>query len=88
MWSIQLWILRLWNIGITDLLFTFKERKNRMKIVGMFNPCSTDNKTFVEMVQTAINKLQEDGQEIEIQYSTIGLGGANILYSALILGRK
>ena len=59
-----------------------------MKIVGMFNPCSTDNETFVEMVQTAINKLQEDGQEIEIQYSTIGLGGANILYSALILGRK
>ena len=53
-----------------------------MKIVGMFNPCSTDNKTFVEMVQTAINKLQEDGQEIEIQYSTIGLGGANIIYSA------
>ena len=65
-----------------------EERRDSMKIVGMFNPCSTDNKTFVETVHTTINKLQEDGQEIEIQYSTIGLGGANILYSALILGRK
>ena len=27
-----------------------------MKIVGMFNTCSTDNKTFVEMVQTTINR--------------------------------
>lgn len=59
-----------------------------MKIVGMFNPCSTDNNTFVGMVNESINKLQDDGQEVDIQYSTISLGGANILYSALILGRK
>lgn len=59
-----------------------------MDIVGIYNPCSTDNKVFLEMVIEDINKLEEDGQEVEIQYSTIWLGGENILYSALILGRK
>lgn len=59
-----------------------------MDIVGIYNPSSTDNKAFLEMVIEDINKLQEDGQEVEIQYSTIWLGGENILYSALIIGRK
>ena len=59
-----------------------------MKIVGIFNLCYTDNKTFVEKVMEDINKLQEDGQEVEVQYSTTSLGGDNVLYSALIIGRK
>ena len=59
-----------------------------MKIVGMFNPCSMDNETFTKMVIEDINKLQEDGQEVEIQYDTTSLGGDNVLYSALIIGRK
>lgn len=59
-----------------------------MKIVGIFNPCSTDYKTFLISVIEDINKLQEDGQEVEVQYSTTSLGGDNVLYSALIIGRK
>lgn len=54
----------------------------------MFNPCSMDNETFTKMVIEDINKLQEDGQEVEVQYSTTSLGGDNVLYSALIIGRK
>ena len=60
----------------------------KMKVYGMFNPCYTDNKKFVEQVQTTINRLQEDGQEVEVQYKPIDLGHGNVLYSALILGRK
>ena len=59
-----------------------------MKIVGIFNPCYKDNKTFVEKVMEDINKLEKDGQEVEVQYSTTSLGGDNVLYSALIIGRK
>ena len=59
-----------------------------MKIVGMFNPSSTDNKTFLEYLQADINMLQNDGQKIEIQYKPIDLGSGNVLYSAMVLGRK
>ena len=59
-----------------------------MKIVGVFNPCSTDYVVFLTSVIEDINKLQEDGQEVEVQYSTTSLGGDNVLYSALIIGRK
>ena len=59
-----------------------------MKIVGIFNPCSTDYEVFLNSVIEDINKLQEDGQEVEVQYSTTPLGRDNILYSALIIGRK
>ena len=59
-----------------------------MKIVGMFNPCSMDNETFTKMVIEDINKLQEDGQAVEIQYNTTWMGDSKILYSALIVGRK
>lgn len=59
-----------------------------IKVRGMFNPCSTDNKTFLEYLQVAINKLQEDGQEIEVQYKPINIGNGEILYSAMVLGRK
>ena len=59
-----------------------------MKIVGVFNPCSTDYGVFLNSVIEDINKLQEDGQEVEVQYSTTPLSGDNILYSALIIGRK
>lgn len=59
-----------------------------MKICGMFNLCYTDNKKFVEQVQETINRLQKDGQEVEVQYKPIDLGYGNVLYSALILGRK
>lgn len=59
-----------------------------MKIVGVFNPCSTDYEVFLTSVIEDINKLQEDGQEVEVQYSTASLGGDNVLYSALIIGRK
>ena len=59
-----------------------------MKIVVIFNPCSTDYEVFLNSVIEDINKLQEDGQEVEVQYSTTPLSGNNILYSALIIGRK
>lgn len=61
-----------------------------MKIYGVFNMSNSDNDIFLNDVTKAINKLQNDGQVVEIQYSTnvseCIKGG--IVHSALIIGRK
>lgn len=64
------------------------DRQNLPKIVGRFHISNTDNFRFLENVQDAINSLQNDGQEVEVQYQTIGLEQGKVLYTALILGRK
>ena len=54
----------------------------------MFNPCSMDNESVTKMVIEDINELQEDGQEVEIQYDTTWMGDSKILYSGLIVEIK
>ena len=58
-----------------------------MKIKGIFHFNDTDFDTFNKHLFENINKLQDDGQEIEVQYKTNTLPNGQIFYSALILGR-
>lgn len=59
-----------------------------MKIYGVFNVSNTDADKFLTDVSDNIRKLQDDGQEVEVQYCTDFAGNATVVYSALILGRK
>ena len=56
-----------------------------MKIISYFNISSTDSSVFDENLRKVISRLQNDGQEVEIQYAVNSL---NLVYSALIIGRK
>ncbi len=58
------------------------------KIIGMFNISNTDSSKFVKEFINTINVLQEDNQEIEIQYKVNSFSNGQLVYSALILGRK
>ena len=40
-----------------------------MKIVGVFNPCSTDYEVFLTSVIEDINKLQKDGHSPQLKNS-------------------
>ena len=57
------------------------------KIIGMFNVSSTDFDYFNKQFNKNVLILQTDGQEVEVQYST-NIEHCEIVYSALILGRK
>jgi hypothetical protein len=59
-----------------------------MKIVGIFNPTNTDVEKFLKDVTSDINLLQNDGQEVEIQYHPCSLNNGQVIYTALILGKK
>lgn len=59
-----------------------------MKIIGTFNLSSTDAEAFMNQLSEDINKLQDDGQEVEVQYSVNSFPNGQIVYSALLLGRK
>jgi len=48
----------------------------------------TDYESFIKDISKTINSLQDDGQTVEVQYSTNSLGNGQLAYSALILGRK
>lgn len=57
-------------------------------ILAYFNVSNTNTDDFHKNLEGAINKLQEDGQEVEVQYKVNTFENGQILYSALILGRK
>lgn len=57
-------------------------------IIGFFHVNSTDVDYFNESLHENISKLQNDGQEIEIQYTTNVLPNGQLVYNALMLGRK
>lgn len=58
------------------------------KIIGCFNLNSTSVEVFSMMLEQHINKLQDDGQEVEVQYQATTLPDGMVSYNALILGRK
>lgn len=61
-----------------------------MKIEGVYNVSNNNSDLFYEQLINIINKLQKEGQEVEIQYSTNvneNITGG-IVYSALVIGRK
>lgn len=61
-----------------------------MKIVGIHNISSSNSDEFISMVSSTINKLQDDDQEVEVQYciNVSEFISGIIVYSALIIGRK
>lgn len=59
-----------------------------MKIVGFFNINNTDPSKFNKNLGKVIIRLQNDGQEVEIQYKVNNLNNSQLVYSALTLGRK
>jgi hypothetical protein len=59
-----------------------------MKICGVYTINNTDGSTFYNTVRNTIDSLQDDGQEVEVQYQVNTLLNGQIVQSALILGRK
>nr|DAH73482.1 MAG TPA: hypothetical protein [Caudoviricetes sp.] len=57
------------------------------KIKGLFTPTSSNNNQFIKWVDDDINLLQEEGQEVEIQYHPIISSTGQVFFSALIIGR-
>jgi chorismate mutase len=59
-------------------------------IFGVFNISSNNAEEFYKQLSDIINKLQQNNQEVEIQYNTQIINNSEnpILYSALLLGRK
>lgn len=57
------------------------------KIKGVFNISNTEEKQFRENLQKAINDLQNDNQEVEVQYKVNNFDNGQLVYSALVLGR-
>jgi hypothetical protein len=59
-----------------------------MKIVGIYNINNTDDELFCKDLIKNINTLQNDGQEVEVQYQVNSFPNGQIVLSALVLGRK
>lgn len=57
------------------------------KIKGLFTPTSSNNNQFIKWVDDDINLLQEEGLEVEIQYTPVILPTGEVVFSALIIGR-
>lgn len=57
------------------------------QIKGIFNTTSTDYKEFFDNLKKDIKKLQNDYQEVEVQYSTCINLDNEVVHSALIIGR-
>jgi len=58
------------------------------KIIGFYHVNNTEVKQFDEHFSKAMNLLQDDKQEVEVQYKTNVFDNGQILYSALLIGRK
>jgi hypothetical protein len=57
------------------------------QIKGRFAISDTDFDSFNENLKEAINKLQNDKQEVEVQFKVNTLNNGQLVYSALVLGR-
>lgn len=55
-------------------------------IKGYFHFSSTDFDKFNKRFKESLNRLQEDGLEVEVQYKT-NVVGHNICYSCIMIGR-
>jgi hypothetical protein len=57
------------------------------QVKGFFNISNTDSDNFNADLKKSINDLQEQNQEVEVQYQVNSFPNGQIVYSALILGR-
>lgn len=58
-----------------------------MLIDGVYLVTNNNQQDFINNVCDDVGKLQERGLEVDIQYKTV-FTGAEIVYTALILGRR
>lgn len=56
-------------------------------IKGVFHVCTSDPKFFNDTISENIKQLQEDGQEVEVQYQPLSPPHGQPILTALILGR-
>lgn len=59
-----------------------------MKVVKKGMIQSVDMDEFLLGIKTITDEMQKDNQEAEVQYSPLVLPNGEIIYNALILGRK
>lgn len=59
-----------------------------MDIKGMANVSNTDNKKFIDGVGHWVNKFQENGDSVELQYSTNITADQQICFSCLIISKN
>lgn len=58
------------------------------KIKGIFQIDSTDSKEFHEHLEKAINAVQGNGKEPEVQYRIAVLPTGEVVHAAVVLGRE
>lgn len=58
-----------------------------MKIDAVYNVTNTDINKFIDTVCEDLRLMQDRFLEVEIQYKPLAIGN-QIVYNALILGRK
>lgn len=58
-----------------------------MKIKGTVHITQNDNEIFWNDVNTWINRMQDNGQEVEIQYKPVMTECQGIVFTALLIGR-
>lgn len=59
-----------------------------MKIQGLYNISNTDANCFYKDLTNAIIELQQNQQNVEIQYQVNSFNDGQLVYSALIIGRE
>lgn len=57
------------------------------QIRGIYHINSTDYNEFYNNLQKDIIELQNDKQEVEVQYKVNNFDNGQLVYSALVLGR-
>lgn len=58
------------------------------KIIGNCHISTTNFEEFNKMLNDSIEKLQEDNMVVEIMYTTNIKPNGQVLYSALLIGKK
>lgn len=58
------------------------------KIVQTQHLSNTDFNEFQKNYGEALDKMQRDNQEVEVQYNTNTFPNGQVLYSVLLIGRK
>jgi hypothetical protein len=71
-----------------SFLYFKKGGKIMKNIIGVYNINNTDSNIFYTELIKAINILQNDGQEVEVQYKVNVIQNDRLVLSALVLGRK
>jgi hypothetical protein len=76
------------SIRLTHLIIFSGRSDSMKKIVGVISVAETDSIAFHKIMSMRIAELQNDGQEVEVQYQMATFPNGQMVQSALVLGRK